>query len=61
MYFGLSEDHIFFQDNVYIDSYVFHWMNIVLPVVFIVMCVSWWFVTKVACKMNKVGFTGGKK
>ena len=36
-------------------------MKVGLPVSIILMFFIWWFLTKVAFKMNKVGFPGGKK
>ena len=51
----------FVQDNFNIEISFFQWMKIGLPVSIILMFLIWWFLTKVAFKMNKVGFPGGKK
>ena len=50
----------FVQDNFNIEISFFQWMKIGLPVSIILMFFIWWFLTKVAFKLNKVGFPGGK-
>ena len=51
----------FVLDNFNIEISFFQWMKIGLPVSIILMFFVWWFLTKVAFKMNKAGFPGGKK
>ena len=50
----------FVQDNFNIEISFFQWMKIGLPVSIILMFFIWWFLTKVAFKLNQVGFPGGK-
>lgn len=50
----------FVQDNFNIEISFFQWMKIGLPVSIILMFFIWWFLTKVAFKLNKFGFPGGK-
>ena len=51
----------FVLDNFNIEISFFQWIKIGLPVSIILMFFIWWFLTKIAFKMNKVGFPGGRK
>ena len=51
----------FVLDNFNIEISFFQWMKIGLPVSIILMFFIWWFLTKVAFKMNKVGVSWRKE